>query len=195
MTLPSWRRARRPGGRGATAPAPALGLALAIALGAALAPLAPPAAAAGPSPYRRTLYQWSSEDGVVRYTALPERVPRSRRHTMVEVVPGRSAIENARRLSGEPDDLLVEEPIATERRPAPVPVERIRTIDARIRELEIAIARDQEALKSLISHPEGAGRLRESPELARIGERLPELQAELRALRRQRDRLSGAVAP
>lgn len=60
---------------------------------------------------------------------------------------------------------------------APVPVEE------RIRELERQVAADQETLKGLIADPESATRMRDSPELREISERLPRLQAELRSLR------------
>jgi hypothetical protein len=52
---------------------------------------------------------------------------------------------------------------------------------ARCAELVAAIARDEEALKAHVSSPD-AGPLVASPELRAIAERLPALQAELRAL-------------
>ena len=63
-------------------------------------------------------------------------------------------------------------------------------IDARIQELEEAIARDEDALKDLISQTSsGQGDpVRNSDELREIGRRLPELQADLRALRDRRAR-------
>ena len=59
--------------------------------------------------------------------------------------------------------------------------------DARIQELEAAIARDQEALKQLLGDPESAAGLRASPELREISERLPQLQVELQSLLEQRE--------
>jgi len=54
---------------------------------------------------------------------------------------------------------------------------------ARRQELLAAIARDEEALKAHVSS--GDGHLAASPELREIAERLPALQAELRALEAQ----------
>jgi hypothetical protein len=66
--------------------------------------------------------------------------------------------------------------------------------DPRIRELEEAIARDEEIVKQLISAP-ASGEDGDSPlgneQLREIAMRLPKLQAELRALRAAR----GADAP
>jgi len=61
-------------------------------------------------------------------------------------------------------------------------------LDERIRQLEAEVAADQETLKRLIADPESASGLRGSPALREISERLPRLQAELRALRAQRAR-------
>ncbi|MEE9607730.1 MAG: hypothetical protein V3U03_08305, partial [Myxococcota bacterium] len=68
--------------------------------------------------------------------------------------------------------------------PAPPAAE----LAARIAELEGAIARDEEALKQLISeaHAESSDPILESEELREIARRLPALQADLRALREQR---------
>jgi hypothetical protein len=61
-------------------------------------------------------------------------------------------------------------------------------LDARIREVEAAIARDQEALKILIAEDpaEGSDPLEQSQQLRAIAHRLPGLQAELRSLQAQR---------
>ncbi len=58
-------------------------------------------------------------------------------------------------------------------------------LDARIAELEEAVARDEEMLKQMISAPGGSTEV--TPEMMEVARRLPELQAELRALREQRD--------
>ena len=50
-------------------------------------------------------------------------------------------------------------------------------------ELQQQIARDEDALKALISNPDATD-LEDSPELHEIARRLPRLQAELRALER-----------
>ena len=62
-------------------------------------------------------------------------------------------------------------------------------LDGRILELEQAMARDEEAIKKLISAPsggEGTDSPVDSSELREIAGRLPELQAELRTLRARR---------
>ncbi len=139
------------------------------------------------SGYGRTLYTWSDRDGVVRYTTYPRRIPVARLHTMQRVVAGRSAAENAARLPGA-------------RAAAAAGVEadadvRAANLAQRIAELEAQIARDEEALKVMISDPEAASALRSSQELAEIAARLPERQAELRALRAQRDRAADGHVP
>jgi hypothetical protein len=170
-TVPAARRLRR----AALLLLPLLGL---------LAACASPAQRSG---YGRTLYFWSDRDGVVRYTTYPRRIPVARLHTMQRVVPGRSAAENAALLprasaasdaGGEADAEL-----------------RTASLERRIAELETQIARDEEALKVLISDPEAAPHLRSSQELAEIAARLPERQAELRALREQRDRAADGHVP
>lgn len=73
-----------------------------------------------------------------------------------------------------------------------VATERVEAIDERVIELEIAIARDQETVKILISDVASASELRSSPELATVALRLPRMQAELRDLKAERARvLSG----
>jgi hypothetical protein len=66
--------------------------------------------------------------------------------------------------------------------PAPAPLSPDQL--SRRAEIEAQIARDQEALKDLISRAEVEGDepLRSSPELREIASRLPALQAELRDL-------------
>jgi predicted aminopeptidase len=60
--------------------------------------------------------------------------------------------------------------------------------DAREQQLAAAIAADEEALKALISAPipDSEARLADSAQLREIARRLPELQAELTALRERR---------
>ena len=65
-------------------------------------------------------------------------------------------------------------------------------LGTQIRELEAAIARDEETLKDMISTPpaEGEEGIESSAELRAIARRLPGMQAELRALR-QRQAIEG----
>jgi hypothetical protein len=195
--------------------------ALGLALGGALAI----AAADAPAEFA-PLYQWVDGEGVVRYTPDPDRVPRSRRATMVLVRPGTPAPAPTASAGSEPAPLPTGLPPAAtstpERSPegasdqagqgadpfnAPgrarrVVSERIEepaprggsaptALDAQIRELEAAIARDQEALMALIGEasPEGADPADDSDELREIARRLPALQADLRALRERRAQL------
>lgn len=139
------------------------------------------------SGYGRTLYAWSDRDGVVRYTTYPRRIPVPRLHTMQRVVPGRSAAENAALLPGARAASAAGVKADSELREA--------SLERRIAELEAQIARDEEALKILISDSEAAPALRSSRELAEIAARLPERQAELRALRAERDRAADGHAP
>jgi hypothetical protein len=80
---------------------------------------------------------------------------------------------------------------APEPRPAPPPAD----VEARIESLEAAIARDEEAIKAMISDPARVPGLREDPELVAIAERLPRLQAELAALRPEVDLPGDAANP
>jgi hypothetical protein len=60
------------------------------------------------------------------------------------------------------------------------------SLEIRIHALEREIAADEATLTEHISDPERAAELHASDEVAAIAERLPRLQAELRALREQR---------
>jgi hypothetical protein len=62
-------------------------------------------------------------------------------------------------------------------------------LDARIAELEILVAKDEEAIKVMISTPQVGNHdpLIDSEELREIGARLPVLQGELAELKRWRD--------
>jgi len=179
-TGPARRRQRRIR-RAALLLCPLLGLAAACAS---------PAQHSG---YGRKLYAWSDINGVVRYTTYPRRIPVVRLHTMQLVVAGRSAAENAALLPGAraADDARS----ATAAGAQAHADARAASLARRIAELEAQIARDEEALKVLISDPEAAPGLRSSQELADIAARLPERQAELRALRAERDRAADGHAP
>lgn len=147
-----------------------------LRLAAALPALLAGPAACATSEASRQLYQWTDASGSVRYTAYPDRVPGDRLHTRRVVEPGGPDLASAppprapRPGAGEPAEV-----------PAPPSA-----LDRRIAELEARIAEDEETLKQLISDPKMADTLRSSPELREIGDRLPALQAELRALREQR---------
>ena len=127
----------------------------------------------------RSLYQWTDADGNVRYTAFPDRIAIARQHTRRVVEPGASAHQNAappgRRIPAPPGPL-----------PGAPPVDPADPLAVRIAELAAHVAADEETLKALISDPKVADRLRSSPELRAVAERLPRLQAELEQLRAER---------
>lgn len=185
---------------------------LALPLGAALLAAAPAAA--------DTLYQWTDSNGAVRYTTKPERVPVVDRARLEEVQAGRSARENAEQLEGayteggpaeaagflEPEVQVPAPEIDPFNEPAEAAKALVQDRDAlandpemvaleqRILELEIAVARDREATKLLLTKPEGTDELPESPELDEIAARLPRLEQELAELRARRDRVLGGAA-
>ncbi len=159
--------------------------------------LAPSVAIGGP---RDPLYQWTDADGVVRYTSERERIPLARRAdaTVVELPPEpEPAIPHL-----EPD-LPHTQPESADRdglpaveSPAPATGASEATpnsLDLRIAALEREIAADEATLTEHISDPERAARLQSSEEVAAIAQRLPRLQAELRALREQRDAAASDV--
>jgi hypothetical protein len=132
------------------------------------------------------------------WTETPPELPRELR---VEETPGGSAeavpleaplpaVESA-----PADPALGPEPASADASDSPPPAEAaaprpldepVSPLEQRIRRLESEVTADQEALKRLIADPESAAGLQGSPELREISERLPRLQAELRALRAQR---------
>jgi hypothetical protein len=150
------------------------------------------------------LYRWSDERGAVRYTPDPGRIPRSRRADAQRVEPGAPlpgavnapAAPPAPEPPGAPSGSspVPPEPVAPPEPTAPVEASPppgqsdASDLDARIRELEATIARDEEALEAMIARPAQGGDapLAQSPELREIARRLPALQAELRRLRTER---------
>ncbi len=153
----------------------------------------------GPAP----LYLWTDEEGSVRYTANRSAIPRGDRRSSRRVVPGESeGPEDAGEIGLAPDPAQPGSGTGVEpgpldaadpgRRPQTKSVEAAppstAELDARIREVEVSIARDQEALKVLIAEEPAEGRdsLAQSQQLREIAHRLPRLQAELRSLRAQR---------
>ncbi len=139
------------------------------------------AACASPSEADRPLYRWIDEAGVVRYTPDRDLIPRGARGD-AEVVTPVESVESVE--SGATP--TVDAP-SGETHPSTTPAEPPSELDARIRALEELIARDEQALKALISVEAGeGGSLAESAELREIARRLPGLQAKLRALREQR---------
>jgi hypothetical protein len=161
------------------------------------------AACGGSSGGAARLYLWTDEEGSVHYTAKRSAIPRAYRSSARSVDPGGSegpestggialATDPAQSVSGtgaEPAPLVAADPgRGAEAKSVEAGPPSTTKLDARIREVEAAIARDQEALKVLIAEDPAEGRdsLAQSQQLREIAHRLPGLQAELRSLRAQR---------
>ncbi len=127
----------------------------------------------------RSLYQWTDAAGNVRYTAFPDRIAIARQQTRRVVEAGASARQNS-----APPGIRIPPP--PKQLPGAPPVDPSDPLAMRIAELAAHVAADEETLKALISDPKVADRLRNSPELRAVGERLPRLQAELEQLRAER---------
>jgi len=146
------------------------------------------------------LYQWKDSDGVYRYTPELDRIPRYARDTVVEIRPGAAPPpQTPVYFDPDPRSPVVavpgDSPKATTAATAPggpAPGSGAADdLDARIRELEAEIGRDEEALKQLISAPGADADTEVSPELREIAARLPRLQAELASLQERRARRGG----
>ena len=144
------------------------------------------------------LYRWLDRQGVVRYTTDLGRIPDSRRSTVVRVVspsiptPTSSVAPPAPVPGADPFTApgQVRKVDAQNLAPAaPLSGRSWPELDARIAELEIAVAKDEEAIKEMISTPQTGDydELIYSEELREIGARLPVLQGELAELKRWRD--------
>jgi uncharacterized coiled-coil protein SlyX len=171
-----------------------------------------------PAPAGPELYRWLDRYGVVRYTPDLSRVPDSRRNTVIRVVPSTKpraatlAAQPGPMTIPTPDETppsataaLVDTLPSAEPFNAPGEARRVGArdlvsgtsfggsswpeLDARIAELEILVARDEETIKQMISAPpsEDYDELIHSQELRTIAARLPILQGELDELRRWRE--------
>ena len=146
------------------------------------------------------LYLWTDEEGSVHYTAKRSAIPRAYRLGARSVVPGGSEgaggialatdpVQSASGAGAEPAPSDAADPgRGAETKSVEAAPPSTTELDARIREVEAAIARDEEALKVLIAEDPAEGRdsLAQSQQLREIAHRLPGLQAELRSLRAQR---------
>ncbi len=147
------------------------------------------------------LYRWLDRHGVVRYTTDLGRIPKSRRSTVVRVVPQSTATTPvappapAVPLPGlvpaadadpfsAPGQITNVTPQASTAATSSWP-----ELDARIAELELLVAQDEERIKQMVSAPQVGDDddLIDSEELREIGARLPVLQGELAELKRWRD--------
>ena len=171
-----------------------------------------------PAPTGPELYRWLDRYGVVRYTTDLSRIPDSRRNTVVRVVagtkpqtatraaqPGSMTIPTPGESPPSATATLGANLSAADPFNKPGESQRIDSqdlapgtsfggnswpeLDARITELEVLVARDEETIKQMISAPasEDYDELIHSPELREIAARLPILQRELEELRRWRE--------
>jgi hypothetical protein len=160
--------------------------------------IALPSLAIGAQQSGTELYRWLDRHGVVRYTPDLSRIPKSRRSTAIRVVPPSIPTATARIAPAAP--VPGADPFSA---PGQVPTVDTQDLapdaalgggswpelDARIAELEILVAKDEEAIKVMISTPQigDYDDLIDSEELREIGARLPVLQGELAELKRWRD--------
>jgi len=144
------------------------------------------------------LYRWLDRHGVVRYTPDLDRIPKSRRKTVVRVVP--PAMPTATASAAPAAPVAGADPFNAPGQAQKVDAQDLAPgtalggsswpeLDARIAELEILVAKDEEVIKQMISTPQTGDddELIESEELREIGARLPVLQGELAELKRWRD--------
>jgi hypothetical protein len=144
------------------------------------------------------LYRWLDRHGVVRYTTDLSRIPKARRDTVVRVVPPSKSTTTTRVAPAAPvpgadpfnppsqQQKANAQPLAPS---AALGGSSWPELDDRIAELEVLVAKDEEAIKVMISKPQigDHDELIDSEELRVIGARLPVLQGELEELKRWRD--------
>jgi hypothetical protein len=164
----------------------------------------------------RVLYQWSDAEGNVRYTTLPEAVPRASRDSLNQVQPGRSAQQNAALMPGsiteprppesprewlagqEPPEetdagVAASEAEVAEEAAVPTTPEEIAAIDARIRALEQQITEEEVSLAQRMGEPESEdGNPVDEAAVREASNHLPQLQAELEELRSRRQLMKPA---
>jgi len=156
--------------------------------------IALPSVAIGAQQGETDLYRWLDRNGVVRYTTDRDRIPNARRDTVIRVVPPSIPAATSRAAPAAP--VAGADPFSppgqTRQADAQAAAPSGRSwpeLDARIAELEMLVAKDEEAIKEMISTPQTGDRdeLIDSEELREIGARLPVLQGELAELKRWRD--------
>jgi hypothetical protein len=176
---------------------PKRGAALAGLVGFALW-IALPSVAIGAQQSETELYRWLDRHAVVRYTTDLSRIPKSRRSTVIRVVPPSIPTATSRIAPAAP--VPGADPFNAPGQVPKVDTQDLATdaalggsswpeLDARIAELEMLVAKDEEVIKEMISTPQTGDydELIDSEELREIGARLPVLQGELAELKRWRD--------
>jgi uncharacterized coiled-coil protein SlyX len=157
-----------------------------------------PSVAIGARQSESELYRWLDRHGVVRYTTDLSRIPNARRSTVIRVVPPSIPTATSRAAPAAP--VPGTDPFNAPGQVPQVDAQDLATdaaagggswpeLDARIAELEILVAKDEEAIKEMVSTPQTGDydELIDSEELREIGARLPVLQGELAELKRWRD--------
>ncbi len=146
-----------------------------------------------------TLYQWTDEHGVVRYTPDRGRVPGSARDVQEIVAPAAQASETNGAPAAAPAALpavmgskLPGELVT----PGEPPPSDDAELAAQIAELREAIARDQTSLEEMVAAFRAQGADADDARLQAIANRLPVMREELARLEQiQRERAAGAAAP
>lgn len=157
-------------------------------------------------PETPVIYKWVDENGIAHYTTDPDRIPAGLRSSVGRARPlnereprapsytasdawvvqdaRRSSDPYAIRLPGQGEQGFYGEggPPGPDGAAAPAVDPEL---EERIAAVRAEIERDQEVLKSMLAGP-SARELTELPEFREIAHRLPQLQANLRALERQR---------
>jgi hypothetical protein len=156
---------------------------LALALCTAAAPALAESDSAPP-----TIYRWVDENGIAHYTTDLERVPEElrdqplRRETVSPQAP--AAIDGWVRRERIPDPPAADAPSATGPSAGSEPLS---ALDARIAELELAIAADEDLLKGDLTNAEAPA---SNEALKDVSERMPARLAELKKLQAERDALA-----
>lgn len=144
------------------------------------------------------LYQWTDEQGVVRYTPDRGRVPRSARDVQEITAPtgvkreadGAPAVPGA--LPAVMGSKLPEDLVTSDQPPPATPD----ALEARIAELREAIARDQATLEELVAATRKQDAEPDEARLQAIANRLPVMRTELLRLEKlQSERAAGTAAP
>jgi uncharacterized coiled-coil protein SlyX len=157
-----------------------------------------PSVAIGAQQSESELYRWLDRHGVVRYTTDLSRIPNARRSTVIRVVPPSIPTATSRAAPAAP--VPGTDPFIAPGQVPKTDAQDLATnaaagggswpeLDARIAELEILVAKDEEVIKEMVSTPQTGDydELIDSEELREIGARLPVLQGELAELKRWRD--------
>lgn len=156
---------------------------------------------------RPRIYKWVDSQGIAHYTTDPERIPAALRKRIEQATPegaaetsppaGTASDANGWALRDAPPR-IPSAPLRMEGETGPLTPEQIEVraahqedLDEQISALQAEIARDEDVLKGLISNPDldAETPLFNRPEFLEISQRLPQLQAQLEALRAQRSRL------